>query len=194
MVSARSHRVSRVPWYSGSCRVSSDFGYGALTLSGRLFQSRSPAVTESLMQSEPRDARITVWALPRSLAATYGIDVSFSSSGYLDVSVHRVPGVWLCIHHTSLEVHSSRFPHSEISGSKDICSSPKLFAAYHVFHRLLVPRHPPCALSSLTSCISAAGTAFIRRCIALHPWSLCLLDSFGYVSFDTPRMSCILNI
>ena len=101
MVSARSHRVSRVPWYSGSCQVSSDFGYGALTLSGRLFQSRSPVITESLMQSEPRDARITVWALPRSLAATYGIDVSFSSSGYLDVSVQEVPfhtlcsGVWI---------------------------------------------------------------------------------------------------
>ena len=76
-ISARSHRVSRVPWYSGSCRVSSGFGYGALTLSGRLFQSRSPAVTESLMQSEPRDARITVWALPRSLAATYGIECFF---------------------------------------------------------------------------------------------------------------------
>ena len=30
----------------------------------------------------------------------------------------------------------------------DICSSPKLFAAYHVFHRPLVPRHPPCALSA----------------------------------------------
>ena len=44
----------------------------------------------------------------------------------------------------------SRFPHSDISGSMDICSSPKLFAAYHVFHRLLVPRHPPCALISLT--------------------------------------------
>ena len=34
---------------------------------------------------------IPVWALPRSLAATYGTDVSFSSSGYLDVSVPRVP-------------------------------------------------------------------------------------------------------
>ena len=77
MVSARSHRVSRVPWYSGSCRVSSGFGYGALTLSGRLFQSRSPVVAKSLMQSEPRDARITVWALPRSLAATYGIECFF---------------------------------------------------------------------------------------------------------------------
>ena len=194
MVPARSDKVSRVSSYSGYRSVSLSFAYGAFTLSGRLSQSRSAGLPESGLRSEPRNARIPVWPLPRSLAATCGIDVSFSSSGYLDVSVHRVPGVWLCIHHTSLEVHSSRFPHSEISGSKDICSSPKLIAAYHVFHRLLVPRHPPCALSSLTSCISAAGTAFIRRCIALHPWSLCLLDSFGYVSFDTPRMSCILNI
>ena len=100
--------------------------------------------------SEPRDARITVWALPVSLAATPGIDVSFSSSGYLDVSVHQVPPVWLCIHHTVAEVPSAGFPHSDICGSMDICSSPQLFAAYHVFHRLSVPRHPPCALSSLT--------------------------------------------
>ena len=147
MVSARSHRVSRVPWYSGSCRVSSDFGYGALTLSGRLFQSRSPAVTESLMQSEPRAARITVWALSISLAATLEIDkFSFSSSGYLDVSVPRVPFHKLWIHLWMTVVHTAGFPHSEISGSKDICSSPKLIAAYHVFLRLLVPRHPPCAL------------------------------------------------
>ena len=150
MVSAPSHRVSRVPWYSGSCQVSSDFGYGALTLSGRLFQSRSPVITESLLQSEPRDARITVWALPRSLAATYGIDVSFSSSGYLDVSVPRVPSGKLCIGLSVLKVYLSGFPHSDIHGSKDICSSPWLFAAYHVLHRLSVPRHPPCALYSLT--------------------------------------------
>ena len=90
-----------------------------------LFRFRSPLLTES--------------------------HVVFSSSGYLDVSVHRVPlhtlwiGVWI------LEVCSSGFPHSDISGSLDICSSPKLFAAYHVFHRLLVPRHPPCALISITN-------------------------------------------
>ena len=41
-------------------------------------------------------------------------------------------------------------PHSEISGSMLICSSPKLIAAYHVFHRLPVPRHSPCALVRLT--------------------------------------------
>ena len=36
--------------------------------------------------------------------------------------------------------------HSEIHGSKVICTSPWLFAAYHVLHRLREPRHPPCAL------------------------------------------------
>ena len=76
--------------------------------------------------------------------------VSFSSSGYLDVSVPRVPPAWLWIHHAVVEDCSTGFPHSEISGSMDICSSPKLFAAYHVFRRLLVPRHPPCALVRLT--------------------------------------------
>ena len=102
------------------------------------------------MRSEPRDARISVWALPISLAATFGIDLSFFSSGYLDVSVHRVPPVYLWIQYTVHEGFSCGFPHSDIHGSRVICSSPWLFAAYHVFRRLLVPRHPPCALSSLT--------------------------------------------
>ena len=42
------------------------------------------------------------------------------------------------------------FPHSEISGSMRMCRSPKLIAACHVLHRLLMPRHSPCALISLT--------------------------------------------
>jgi hypothetical protein len=42
------------------------------------------------------------------------------------------------------------FPHSEIPGSKPACGSPRLIAACHVLHRHLPPRHPPCALSSLT--------------------------------------------
>ena len=51
---------------------------------------------------------------------------------------------------TYLSMNPSEFPHSEISGSMLICSSPKLIAAYHVFHRLPVPRHSPCALVRLT--------------------------------------------
>ena len=53
-----------------------------------------------MVRSEPRGARATVWAPPRSLAATYGIDVSFSSSAYLDVSVQRVPSATLWIQMT----------------------------------------------------------------------------------------------
>ena len=146
MVPACSHKVPRVSWYSGSRHVNSSFAYGAFTLSGRLSQNRSAIPFESFPRSEPRSARTPVWALSISLAATLEIEFSFFSSPYLDVSVQAVPlhtlwiGVWMH------EVCSCGFPHSEISGSMDICSSPQLFAAYHVFHRLLVPRHPPCAL------------------------------------------------
>ncbi len=38
------------------------------------------------------------------------------------------------------------FPHSDICGSRLICSSPQLFAACHVLLRRLMPRHPPYAL------------------------------------------------
>ena len=150
MVPAHSIKVSRVSMYSGSRSVSSPFAYGAFTLSGRLSQNLSARIDESIMRSEPRNARIPVWPLPRSLAATCGIDVSFSSSGYLDVSVHRVPLHALWIGAWMTGVCPAGFPHSEIHGSRDICSSPWLFAAYHVFLRLSVPRHPPCALSCLT--------------------------------------------
>ena len=149
MVSAHSDKVPRVSPYSGYRHVNPPFAYGAFTLFGWLSQNHSARLFESIMRSEPRNARISVCPLPRSLAATYGIDISFSSSGYLDVSVHRVPSVYLCIQYTVTKVFLAGFPHSEICGSMDMCSSPQLFAAYHVFLRLLVPRHPPCALLRL---------------------------------------------
>ena len=113
-------------------------------------------VWKSLLRSEPRNARAPVWALSCSLAATWEIEAelssgfSFFSSGYLDVSVHRVPLHTLWIQAWIHGVFPCGFPHSDIRGSLDICSSPRLFAAYHVFLRLSVPRHPPCALSCLT--------------------------------------------
>ena len=122
-----------------------------LSLSPAGLPSPFSYLTSLMSQSEPRDARTTVWAPSISLAATLEIDkFSFSSSGYLDVSVPRVPSIWLCIYHTVTGVCPAGFPHSEICGSMNICFSPQLIAAYHVFRRLLVPRHPPCALSCLT--------------------------------------------
>ena len=173
MVPARSHKVSRVSWYSGYRLVARSFVYGAFTLCGRLSQNRSTRLYESIMRSEPRNARIPVCPLSFSLAATLEIDFSFSSSWYLDVSVPRVPDVWLWIHHTTTEVCSARFPHSEICGSMDICSSPQLIAACHVFHRLLVPRHPPCALYSLTIMLPSLSRS-LRSHIALCEWLVML--------------------
>ena len=117
----------------------------------------SSELSRSLRLSKPQimnvhnpSNKLLVWPLSRSLAATRKIDVSFSSSGYLDVSVPRVPLIHLWIQCMMTGVLPAGFPHSDIRGSMDICSSPRLFAAYHVFLRLSVPRHPPCALSCLT--------------------------------------------
>jgi hypothetical protein len=49
-----------------------------------------------------------------------------------------------------LDITQGGFPHSDIPGSTPACGSPGLIAACHVLHRLLVPRHSPYALSSLT--------------------------------------------
>ena len=154
MVPASSIKVSRVSMYSGSRLVNFPFAYGAFTLSGRLSQNLSARIVESIMRSEPQNARALVWPLSISLAATLEIDkvrmnfFSFSSSPYLDVSVQAVPSFKLCIYLNVTGVFPAGFPHSDIFGSRDICSSPKLFAAYHVFLRLPVPRHPPYALLS----------------------------------------------
>src|SRR5215467_13072155 len=63
---------------------------------------------------------------PRCLRSTYGF-----SGGFLGIN-------------------QGGFPHSEIPGSKIVCISPGLIAAYRVLHRLLAPRHSPYTLSSLT--------------------------------------------
>ena len=55
------------------------------------------------------------------------------------------------------------FPHSEISGSMRMCRSPELIAACRVLLRLLMPRHSPCALISLTISGSQKNYAGHRR-------------------------------
>jgi hypothetical protein len=93
----------------------------------------------------------TVWAHPVSLAATQGVEVSFLSSGYLDVSVRPLT--------FSQPIYSAEddqtllwpgFPIRRSAGRRLFSASPRLIAAVRVLHRLLVPRHPPCALSILT--------------------------------------------
>ena len=106
-----------------------------------------------MQSATPKILLSLVWPLSLSLAATYGIDVSFSSSAYLDVSVQRVSSTWLCIYHAVIRYCRTGFPHSDICGSMDICSLPQLFAACHVLLRLLMPSHSPYALYSLTNLV-----------------------------------------
>ena len=151
MVPPYSHRVSRVRRYSGFSWLSSSFAYVTLTLFRWSSHTIQLDYLMPLCCPYPSGISTVVWPLPRSLATTDGISVDVFSSPYLDVSVQAVPHRTLWIGVRFPRYCRGGFPHSEISGSKLICSSPKLIAAYHVLHRLLMPRHSPCALFSLTN-------------------------------------------
>ena len=150
MVPADSRRVPRAPRYSGirlvsdSVRVS---GFHALRrgfpdpfrsagfqrvggpttpLAPKrqgfgLFPGRSPLLGESFLFSFPAGTKM--FQFPAFASLTHARDTALIRGG---------------------------LSHSEITGSRDICASPVLFAAYHVLHRLQEPRHPPCALFFLT--------------------------------------------
>jgi hypothetical protein len=89
-----------------------------------LFRVRSPLLAESLLFSLPAGTEMVHFpALP---SPPYGFRWRYDG------------------------ITRRGLPHSDISGSKLVCSSPKRFAADRVLHRLLAPRHSPYALSSLT--------------------------------------------
>jgi|GEM_PF-774917 hypothetical protein len=155
MVLADSHRISPVPCYSGIPLGHLSYSYRAITFYGAAFQAASNSTRGPVCRPYNPKAAVTtlVWAVPRSLATTWGITIVFSSSGYLDVSVLRVGFIQLCIHCTMTGLQPAGLPHSEIHGSKVVCTSPWLNAAYHVLLRLFVPRHPPYALTYLSPAI-----------------------------------------
>ena len=72
----------------------------------------------------------------------------------------RFPTYAYLIQRTLSEYCSDGFPHSEILGSTPMCGSPRLIAACHVLLRLLMPRHSPCALYSLTFRKTFSGSTF----------------------------------
>ena len=148
MVPADSARVPRDPAYSGTLREVFDFRLRGCHPLWPAFPSSSASrkLSDSHVKgpTTPRGKTLAVWAVSSSLAATREIDFSFSSCGYLDVSVRRVRRMHLWIQ--CMPVRVSRDQHS-------FDSSPELFAVFHALLRLLMPRHPPCALSSLTTFI-----------------------------------------
>ncbi len=81
-----------------------------------LFRFRSPLLSESRLFSSPPGTEMVHF--PGFASYAYGFSARYR--------VFALGG----------------FPHSDISGSQVACTSPKLFAAGHVLHRLFVPRHP----------------------------------------------------
>ena len=135
MVPADSHRISRVPRYSGYRYASDGFAQRAFTCYGTTFQRFM--LTIHLATSRPYNpseaGTSLVWALPRSLATTGGIISYFLFLRVLRCfSSPRSPPQSMRM--TVLQ--TAGLSHSEIRGSKVICTSPQLIAACHVLHRL----------------------------------------------------------
>ena len=151
VVPPASHRVSRVPWYSGYCQLTFDFVYWTFTVYGLLSQNNSTINRQYLIQSATPQNQVPRFGLFPFRSPLLWKSSFLSSPAATQMFQFTVCSlVKLCIHLTILEVFSSRFPHSDIYGSLVMCTSPQLFAAYHVLLRLLVPRHSPCALYCLT--------------------------------------------
>ena len=107
------------------------------------------------------------------------------------------PFCMLWIYIQILKVLLSRFPHSDISGSMAMCASPKLFAAYHVLHRLPVPRHSPHALTCLTFMIVAFllfFRSFYFKSISFLDFWLLLLLVFSFQGAFTDFFSLSMEI
>ena len=164
MVPPASARIPRVPAYSGTAPS------GALALRLRGFHPLRPAFPDRSAvlaptagfpgaALQPRIMYYAVWAPPRSLAATGGISFDFFSCRYLDGSLPCVFRRYAILFtQRRIPFQACGLPHSDIRGSWDVCSSPRLFAACHVLHRLAAPRHPPWTLFRLTILFSSFPT------------------------------------
>jgi hypothetical protein len=150
MVLAASHKVPRVPWYSGYRSPAPVFAYGAITLFGRLFQvvQLTFAVLNAVLQPRPYCyERFGLFPFRSPLLRKSRL-LSFPPGTEM-VHFPGLPLPRLCIQRGVPRFYRRGFPHSEICGSKLVCSSPQLIAACRVLHRHLSPRHPLFALSSL---------------------------------------------
>ena len=108
---------------------------------------RHPPVLACFLRSEPRNARTLVWALFRSLAATWNRNFLFLPPA-LDVSVHRVPFRMFDDRYTVTK--SAGFPHS------DICGSMRYLLLTTAFRNLSFS----CSFSASALCAEIASLSF----------------------------------
>src|SRR6058998_2302409 len=192
MVLVDSRGISRVPRYSGTrrepvvCRLPGCHRLWPIVPD----RSTSRLVVDSLALKPDRPYNPIVQArwfgLVRVRSPLLAESLLFSLPvGTEMVHFPTLSSLRLWIQRRILRVYQRGFPHSDIPGSKLVCSSPGLIAAYRVLHRLLAPRHSPYALSSLTTSMSnpiSNGLTPVSDCIRslyFHCVSTCV-DSLWF--------------
>ena len=92
------------------------------------------------------------------------------------------PPAGLCVQPAVTEYCSAGFPHSGISGSTFDDNSPKLIAAIRALLRLLAPRHPPHALSSLIH--------VRRQHLIVQPWQATIAPCYTSYFYSAQLLRC----
>ena len=148
--------MSRLTWVRNQ-GIHFDFDYGTVTLCGPPFQAvRLSKLLPRDIPIAPRNPDWTcvhsVWAVPRSLATTSGIADCFLFLRVLRCFTSPgLPPATMNSSQVEEVLPSTGFPIRTSTDQSLVSGSPWLFAATHVLHRLLKPRHPPHALSSLVT-------------------------------------------
>ena len=146
MVPADSRRIPRDPRYSGSRWGLRSGVYRTFTVYGGTFQTlplgtllpdRGPTTPHV-----PRHARFGLFPVRSPLL---GESLLFSLPAGTKMFQFPAFASLPCV--KIIVLQTIGLSHSEIAGSRVICTYPALIAAYHVLHRLREPRHPPSALS-----------------------------------------------
>ena len=170
MVLTDSHGISRAPCYLGSSPGGTQhYGYGANTLSGRPFKTvhlcpcshpTGPAEpVRKVPQPRPCNARrlshMERFSLIRVRSPLLTESLLFSlPAGTEMFHFPAFPPRTLCV---QMRVTRSRkrvwrgFPIRTSWDHRSVINSPRLIADSYVLLRLLMPRHPPCALKNLTT-------------------------------------------
>ena len=151
MVPPSSHGISRAPRYFGSCSLHQAsltwLSHSSVLLPIRfcsLFAILNAVLNPMWVSSHGLASSDFARHYFRNLGWFLFLALlrCFSSGGSPHIPI--LFSIWCC------DITHSGLLHSDICGSILACNSPQLFAAYRVLRRLPMPRHPPCALISLT--------------------------------------------
>ena len=147
MVPADSRRIPRVPRYSGYRYAWFGFVYRTVTFYDVTFQILPLAIAIQCRGPTTPPAPYDVDGLGCSPFARHYWGNHYLFSLPAGTKMFQFPALALNLEDWVTVLQTARLSHSEIFGSRVICTYPKLIAAYHVLHRLREPRHPPYALS-----------------------------------------------